>query len=198
MDGPTPSDPGAVLDAAEAEAQALNKRVLAVRLVRGWSPGPVTEETIMSRPGLRALMVVRRQIDCYVSLCKAVEIGKWRDIDTTGVRVDLDPDQFAQWLDDEARWYGRWQDWLARRALPCPVLRYETDIDQPPEAVLRRFAAGAAQLGISLELPSALAASGLVRQDRNRLMAEKVRNWPEFSREIFRRGLETRAFSYPV
>jgi hypothetical protein len=29
-------------------------------------------------------------------------------------------------------------------------------------------------------------------------MADKVTNWAEFSREIFARGLERRAFGYPI
>jgi hypothetical protein len=78
------------------------------------------------------------------------------------------------------------------------VLRYETHIDQPPEWVLKRFSAAAAQLGITLRLPAEITVPGLERQDRVKALADKVSNWPEFSRAIIAKGLEKRAFGYPL
>ncbi|MDP1732381.1 MAG: hypothetical protein Q8L54_14645 [Devosia sp.] len=194
----TRENPSGWLDAVEAAAKAQGKRVMSFKLFRHNLPVETIEREIMPRTGVRVMMVVRRQIDSYVSWRKAVELGKWQDVDTTGIRLTLDPDSFAEWLDAQERWYDHWRNYLNRRFLPCPVLRYESDIDQQPaEAVLRRFAGAAAQLGITLKVPGAIATRGLQRQDRARNIGDKVRNWSEFSREVFKRGLEKRAFGYP-
>jgi hypothetical protein len=125
-------------------------------------------------------------------------VHKWQDVDTSAVRLSLDADDFAAWMEAQERWYDRWRNWLNRRFLPCPILRYETDIDQPPEWALRRFASAAAQVGVTLRVPAALTTTGLVKQDRIKAAADKVDNWPAFSKALVARGLEKRAFGYPV
>ena len=80
-----------------------------------------------------------------------------------------------------------------------PILRYETHIlGVPPESVLRRFAATVAQVGLTLKVPSTLPFAGLVRRDRETAVALKVKNWPDFSRGLIARGIEKRAFGYPI
>jgi LPS sulfotransferase NodH len=155
-------------------------------------------ETVLSRPGMGAMFVVRRQIDAFVSLAKATALGAWRDTDLTAVKVRLDAAQFERWMDAEEAWYGRWKDWLERRALPLPILRYETHLTAPPRAMLRHFAAAAGQLGNLLQVPRVLTTEGLVRQDNGTAAAFKVRNWVEFSKALQARGLEKRAFGYPI
>lgn len=190
--------PPAWLDALELAARDRGKRVMNFKLFRDNLPVEVVEREIMARRGMRVMMVVRRQIDSYISWRKAVELGKWQDVDTTGIRLRLDPEKFAEWLDMQERWYDHWRNYLNRRFLPCPVIHYETDIDQPVERVLKRFSSAAAQLGITLRVPAEIAHRGLERQDRTKSVGDKVHNWTEFSREVFKRGLEKRAFAYPV
>ncbi|HHY48679.1 MAG TPA: hypothetical protein GYA10_02900, partial [Alphaproteobacteria bacterium] len=148
--------PAAWLDALEQAAAAAGKRFLSFRLVNGELPAATIDRDILPRRGLRVVMVVRKQIDAFVSWRKAVELGKGRDVDTTGMRLTLDADHFARWLDEQERWYDHWRNELGRRFMPCPVLRYELDIDQPAERVLRRFAAAAAQVGVMLRLPTSI------------------------------------------
>ena len=69
---------------------------------------------------------------------------------------------------------------------------------QPPEAVLRRFASAAAQVGITVRVPSDLPHPGLVKQDRETAAAFRVKNWPEFSKALVERDIEKRAFGYPI
>ena len=194
----THEHPGAWLDALEIAAKDTGKRVVSFKLCPHNLPVEAIEREIMPRPGIRVMMVVRRQIDSYISWRKAVELGKWQAVDTTAIRLELDPDKFAEWLNAQERWYDHWRNYLNRRFLPCPVLRYETEIDQPVERVLRRFSGAAAQLGITLRVPAEIGFKGLGRQDRSRSIDDKVRNWAAFSREVFKRGLEKRAFAYPI
>lgn len=191
-------EPDHVLDRAVVEAQAERKRVLTFKLWHDTLEADTVEQLVLSRPGVRVIFVVRRQIDAYVSWCKAISVHKWHGIDTSAVRLTLDADDFAAWMEAQERWYDRWRNWLNRRFLPCPILRYETDIDQPPEWALRRFSAAAAQVGVTLRVPAALTTTGLVKQDRIKAAADKVDNWPAFSKALVARGLEKRAFGYPV
>jgi LPS sulfotransferase NodH len=191
------TDAGGLIGLAEFEASASHRRVLALRAVSTIAP-EIVERDILGRHGMRAVFVVRRQIDAYVSLAMATALGVWRDRDTSGVRVKLDFDHFAGWLEAEERWYAHWQSWLEKRSFPTPILRYETHLSVAPDSVLRRFASAAAQVGISLKVPNTLPFAGLTRQDSRRAVAFKVRNWPEFSRALIGRGIEKRAFGYPI
>jgi hypothetical protein len=186
------------LDALEQAAIFLKKRVMSFKLIARNLPNEVIEREIVTRHGLRMILVVRKQVDAYVSWRKAIELGRWRDADTTGMRLKLEIDPFERWLDEQERWYDVWRNYLNKRFMPCPVLRYELDIDQPAERVVRRFAAAAAQVGVTLRPPAAITHTGYSKQDRATNMADKVTNWAEFSREIFARGLERRAFGYPI
>jgi len=190
-------DPGVQLDRSEAEARAAGRSLLVVR-VTPELPRATLERDVLDRTGMRAVFVLRRSIDTYVSLAKATALNAFRDRDLTGVKVKLDAGHFAAWLDEQADWYAHWKDWLERRAFPVPVLRYETHImGLPADTVLRRFAATVAQVGLTVRVPPVLLHAGLVRQDRSRAIALKVRNWSDFSRGLVERGIEKRAFGYP-
>ncbi|MBK8082664.1 MAG: hypothetical protein IPK28_01890 [Devosia sp.] len=191
-------EPEAAFEAALAATQAAGRRVLVLRLTSDMLPTRRIEEAIASRPGVRLILVVRRQIDAYVSWRKAIEHRAWQGVDTSGIRVALDVADLVLWLDQQERWFDHWRNWLNRRFLPQPVLRYETDIDLPPELALKRLAAAAAQVGVTLRVPPRLASAGLSKQDRVKAAADKTSNWPAFSKALVARGLERRAFSYPV
>jgi hypothetical protein len=192
------ADIAAEVEAAEAEALAAGKELLILRATPAL-PRELMEGALLDRPGMRAIFVVRRQVDAYVSLAKATALGAWRDTDLTNVKVKLDAAQFAEWLDAQDEWHRHWKAWLERRAFPAPVLRYETGIvDVPGDTVLRRFASAASQLGITIRVPPGLAPAGLTKQDKQRTVAFKVRNWPDFSRGLGERGIEKRAFGYPI
>ena len=184
------------IDAAEREAGAAGKSLLALKAT---SELPIQAiEHVLERPRMHAVFVLRRQIDAYVSLAKATALGAFRDTDLTRVKVKLDVARFALWLDEQEAWYAHWQHALQRRGVPMPILRYETHLSMPPESVLRSFAAAMRQLGIELRVPSALTHPGLVKQDRENAAASRVRNWPDFSRGLIERGIEKRAFGYPL
>jgi hypothetical protein len=185
------------LDQAETEARAAARTVLVVKATSA-VPREVMERELLSRVAMRAVFVVRRQIDAYVSLAKAMAMDAWRDTDLTGVKVKLDPARFARWMEAEEAWYAHWKAWLERRAYPIPIVRYETDLTLPGDGPLRRFAAAADQVGLTLRVPAKLTHEGLKKQDRERAAAFRVRNWSEFSKAIGEMGLEKRAFGYPI
>lgn len=188
---------GAQMDAAEAAARAAGHSLLVLKATSAL-PRDMVERELLNRPGMRAIVVVRRQIDAYVSLAKASALGAFRDTDLTHVKVKLDPGHFAGWLDEQEDWYAHWQEWLLRRSFPVPILRYETHLAVPAESALRRFAAAVSQVGLTVRVPADLPHAGLVRQDRETAAASRVRNWSDFSRGLVERGIEKRAFGYPI
>ena len=190
-------DASGKIDLAEVEARAEHKSLLALRATSAM-PRDLVERDLLGRPGMRAVFVVRRQIDAYVSLAKATVLDAWRDTDLTPVKVKLDAERFAKWLAEEEAWYAHWKGWLEKRAFPVPIFRYETHLTLPPSSALGRFAATVAQVGITLRVPGTLPYPGLVKQDREKAVALKVKNWPEFSRALIEMGIEKRAFGYPL
>jgi len=190
-------DASGKIDLLELEARAERKTLIVLRATSAL-PRDVVERDLLARPGMRTIFVVRRLIDTYVSLVKATALDAWRGTDLTPVKVKLDAGRFATWLDEQQAWYGHWTDWLQRRAYPVPIIRYETHLTVPVESVLRRFQATVGQVGISLRMPLSFPHEGLVRQDREKAVAFKVKNWPEFSKALTDRGIEKRAFGYPI
>jgi hypothetical protein len=185
------------IDLAELEARAARKSLIVLKATSA-IPREAVERDLLGRSGMRAIFVVRRQIDSYVSLAKAMAMDAWRDTDLTPVKVKLDPRRFGIWLDEQEAWYAHWKTWLERRSFPVPVLRYETHLSVPAESVLRRFASTVAQVGITLRMPTVFPYEGLKKQDREKAAAFKVKNWPEFSRALSELGIEKRAFGYPL
>jgi hypothetical protein len=191
------SEVATLIDTAQTEARSAHKSLLVLKATSAM-PRELVERDLLGRIGMRAIFVVRRQIDAYVSLAKATALNAFRDADLTTVKVKLDAAHFATWLDEQEGWYQHWKGWLERRSFPVPVLRYETHIDVPPESVLRRFASAVAQVGLTLRVPSSLSHPGLVKQDRERAAAFRVKNWSEFSKALIERDIEKRAFGYPI
>jgi hypothetical protein len=191
------ADLPAQVNGAEAEAREEHKSLLVFKATSA-IPRDIVERDLLGRPAMRAVVVVRRQIDAYVSLAKATALGAFRDRDLSNVKVKLDPAHFANWLSEQEDWYGHWQEWLLRRSFPVPILRYETHVAVPPESALRRFASAAAQVGLTVRVPAVLPEPGLVKQDRETAAAFRVKNWSDFSKALIDRGIEKRAFGYPI
>jgi hypothetical protein len=185
------------IDLAELEARSAGKSLLVLKATSAM-PRDVVERDLLGRTGMRAIFVVRRQIDAYVSYAKALALDAFRDTDLTNVKVKLDAGRFAAWLDAEEAWYAHWKLWLERRSFPVPILRYETHLSVPPESALRRFASTVAQVGITVRVPAAFPHPGLVKQDREKAAASRVKNWSDFSKGLIERGIEKRAFGYPI
>ena len=192
--------PAAWLDALEEAARGRGKRIMSFSLLRGDLANDVIEREVATRARLRLVMVVRKQIDSFVSWRRSVELAKWQSVGVNAdrLRLKLEVEGFERWLDAQEQWFEHWRAYLTRRFLPCPVLRYEVDIDQPADRVLRRFAAAAGQVGIALRLPTTIEERGNELRDSDTGLADRVANWAEFNRAIFARGLERRAFGYPI
>ena len=82
--------PEAAMGSAIEATRAAGRRVMLFRL---WHDMLSIEEAIAvaDRRGVRLVLVMRRQIDAYISWCKAIELGQWQGVDTSeheAIRLD--------------------------------------------------------------------------------------------------------------
>lgn len=140
-----------------------------------------------------AVFVKRRILDSYISVTKALAVGQFFGMDTTGLRPKLDVDHFVEWYRETSLWHIRCTEAWMRRfgSSDVPVLRYD------------EFTAGAGSSNLrSVEellcdrVPLAMPASGAVvtdaleRQDRGSSPHHKVANYDEFAAALARKGLD--------
>lgn len=191
-------NPGAFLDALELAVRHKRKRAYCFKVFEDQLSREAIETQVLSRPGMRSALLVRRALDTYISLAKATLLDEWMTRDTTATPVVLDAGSFASWLEGERAWYGHWLARAKARGETPLIMTYEEDIDRPNRVVLRRFAAMARGLGIPLAPPLLVRNRGLARQDRNRDLAARVANWDEFVADLDRLGLREAARGYPL
>jgi LPS sulfotransferase NodH len=193
-------NPGGFLAAVEEAVRRKGKRAYCFKVFEDQLSREALETQVLSRPGMRPVLLVRRALDSYISLEKAKSTDDWVGRDTTRSPITLDADAFAQWLYEQRAWYGHWTAWAGARGETPVVLTYEQDIDRPTCLVLWRFSRLAKRLGVPLQMPLRLRLRhrGLERQDRNRALSDRVANWPEFAAGLERLGLSEAARGYPL
>lgn len=186
--------PGLVMDCL-ADLLPPEKRILCFKVFREQLSIRQVQRAIISRPDTIIVFVRRRPIDTHVSYRKAAYLKQWAKVDTTQLKVTLDPASFVRWWRQTAAWYRRLE--AACWALDKPFYRlsYEEDIDCPPIEAARRFCAVLERHGIrNLTMPQADKGLGLTRQDRNTEIADRVANWPEFRARLSAMGFLEKAF----
>ena len=193
-------NPGGFLAAVEEAVRRKGKRAYCFKVFEDQLSREALETQVLSRPGMRHVLLVRRSLDAYVSFAKATSTDKWVGHDTTASPIELEAEGFAAWLDEQRAWYGHWLARAKARGESPVVLTYEDDIDRPTYVVLWRFSRLAKRLGIPLPMPLKLRLRhrGLARQDRNRALSDRIANWPEFAAGLERLGLSEAARGYPL
>lgn len=187
--------PGLVMDCL-ADLLPADKRILCFKVFREQLSIGQVKRTIISRPDTIVVFVRRRPIDTHVSYRKAAYLKQWAKVDTTQLRVTLDPAGFVRWWRHTAAWYERLEAACWAMEKPFHRLSYEEDIDCPPIEAARRFCAVLERHGIrNLTMPQADKTLGLTRQDRNTEVADRVANWPEFRDRLSAMGFLEKAFA---
>jgi Sulfotransferase family len=186
--------PGLVMDCL-ADLLPPDKRVLCFKVFRGQLSIRQMKRTIISRPDTIIVFVRRRPIDTHVSYRKAAYLKQWAKVDTTQLKVTLDPADFVRWWRQTAAWYERLEATCWAMDKPFHRLSYEEDIDCPPVEAAHRFCAVLERHGIrNLTMPDADKALGLTRQDLNKDVGDRVANWAEFQSRLSAMGFLEKAF----
>jgi LPS sulfotransferase NodH len=191
-------NPSGFLKILETASLRQGKVAQCFKIHEGQMEPPQIEEAILSRPNTHMVLLLRRSIDSYISLQKALTADRWMSVDTTYSQVSVDIEAFVEWLDRQRRWYDHWVSWSGLRGSRLTILRYEADVDRPLRIVLWRFARAAKSFNLHLKQPLRIRNHGLRMQDRRSSIASRVANWPEFSAAVKERGLEKQAYGYPL
>lgn len=168
--------------------RALNPgRTLELLMSRG-VPGPLIfkvfpghvetrrlRREVLERSDARIVVLKRRPIDSVISSMKARVVGTCQMVDTTSLRIALDPEYFNAWAHARRRWY-RWVDaFLTRHACEPVRISYEHDLSPDPIGA-------AATVASRLSLPfTPKAGVRFRRQDSEPDFRKRVTNWDDFA-----------------
>ncbi|NNU80243.1 hypothetical protein HMH01_07300 [Halovulum dunhuangense] len=177
------SDPAATLSAIRAFTEARGRQVTVFKCFEG-QMDTVPLVDALAAQGARCVFLLRRPIDCYISLMKARQADSWGGVDTTSMKVRLGARHYAAWHRKVRGYHEDLRDALVARGLDWCTMRYEDAFaGDDPSAALTALAA---RWGIDLGTAE-VAAQG-IRQDRARSPARKVENWASFRLGLLLRG----------
>lgn len=150
---------------------------------------------ILKRPDIIKVIIDRSPLDVYISQQKAGTISKWGNVDTTGIKINLDRRQFDAWFKTRKSWYDFCVHTLKRSNQKCVSINY-TDIEtRTPEALVDFFIGLMATHGCNLTR-SDVAVRGLMKkQDNSQGPWQKVGNWEQFKASFALGEIDPRYFS---
>jgi hypothetical protein len=188
------ANPLDVLDTLEQVVSRKERAGLMFKVFRNqWTSAPAEViATLVRRPEFVPVVLQRRCIDCYISLCKAEAAGRYKGVETTQAPVTLDPSDYERWAQESRAWY-RFVDGALVGGGKVPLrVFYEQDIEMPPKALSDHWA-GLLELAPAIEIDSA---QTVQRQDRASTLQAKIANYDEFVSALARRGLMQEALGY--
>ena len=155
-------------------------------------------EAILTQRRPDVLVLVRHRLDVWISVTKAVAVGKWHHRDTKDVEVAIDVDQFLAWIRGRDDWYAYVMELTRQLGLAVRVLDYDRDVDRP----LDDLQGSARDLldGLGIRLPTGTGADVAVRerQDAPTDPFAKITNGEELRATLIERGLLDYALSSPL
>lgn len=112
-----------------AMREAPNKSLLSFKVF----PDQLTEEdlhALCSSHADAAIILVRARLDCFVSLLIARKAGTFHSVDTSDIRVEVDPDAFLEWAREADAWLARQERMIRDTGLPLILLSYDIDVNK--------------------------------------------------------------------
>ncbi|MEZ5831878.1 MAG: sulfotransferase [Dongiaceae bacterium] len=186
--------PGLALDCL-VDLMAPERRVLVFKVFRDQLSVRQVKKAIISRPDTAIVFIRRRPIDTYVSHRKAGRINKWVKVDTTQMKVEIDPRKYLRWWRQTTAWYRGLEAACWSMGKPFHEMTYEEDIAASPVTGARRFCDILEECGLEpFALPEDDPELGLTRQDRTDDVRARMANWPEFERHLSARRSLDKAF----
>lgn len=172
------------------------KRILSFKVLMGQLTSRQIERKIIGRPDTIIAFLRRRPVDAFISHQKAMHLQRWRDTDTTDLKIEIDAQYFVKWWRRLAAWHIRMEAECWYRRKPFHHLTYEDDVAGLPTEAARRFCAILARHGLAdLAFPDDSQITGAKRQDHTSSVADKVSNWEEFQRGLEAMGCLHQAFA---
>lgn len=185
------------------DGAARGDRATAIKLFEDHLTSQEFDTHFLSKPDTKFLILERRPIDCFISLRKAMVRDEWVGRDTTGLKIELDAQEFLAWHAIRRTWFDGMAARLEAAGRPYGRLDYDRDIAQGSHHMLDRLieelrVAGfetRRKRGYLTKLALRRHASailgwephpdlGAVKQDRAANAADKVGNWDDFAQTV--------------
>ncbi|WP_221585421.1 hypothetical protein [Microbacterium sp. G2-8] len=153
---------------------------------------------LLSAPHRRAMFLVRDRLSVYVSYRKALLAESWKHTDTSGIRPEIDADDFLAWSRENDVWFERIADALDGIGKGYRVLSYARDVDRPKGELLRDVRATLAAEGLRVTLPTTEPRQRFQRQDVRVGPFDKIANGDAVRAELTARGELEYALGEPL
>jgi hypothetical protein len=79
----------------------------------------------LQNPDVSKLILRRNSLHTFISWKKAEAVSSWSHVDTTGVKVALDLEEFADFFAASSTWFAGIEREMQRQKVDLPELRYE-------------------------------------------------------------------------
>jgi LPS sulfotransferase NodH len=155
-------------------------------------------EAILTQRRPDVLVLVRRRLDVWISIRKAVAVGKWHHRDTKDVEVAVDVDQFVAWMRVRDDWYAYVTQFTRQLGLAVRVLDYDRDIDRPLGELQHSARELLEGLGVRLRGGDGANVPIRERQDARTDPFAKITNGEALRATLIERGLLDYALSSPL
>ena len=145
-------------------------------------PGQVDERTLarlIEAPHRHPFFLVRSRLDVFVSYRKVHLSDTWKNADTSGVKPEIDVDEFLDWAVVNDAWFDRLADGLEAHGKSYRVVSYGRDVDRSKSDLLRALRATLRADGLDVTLPASLPRERFHRQDVDADPFSKIANGPE-------------------
>ncbi len=146
--------------------------------------------SILAKHAAGAIFLVRRRLDQFVSLGKAMASDQWHSADTTGLRPSADFEAFLRWSTMMDGWIDRTAQTCKSLGLPVASLRYDRDLLMAdPKARTSALSARLAVLPLGATSEMLSKQSFFRRQDLTVDVFDRIENGPQFHAALIRHRL---------
>lgn len=147
---------------------------------------------IISKPNTKIIILKRNLLDVYVSLKKANETKKWGWVDTTNIKININPEEYMKWYSETNELYDNLITNLISLNKSFITVNYEelnminTDLNKV-KLILSKLYAN--EINLRLSYSKFQSTNFLIKQDRNLKHKDKIENYNEIRDLMIGNGL---------
>lgn len=156
--------PEAALEAMAEVAARTGRSAFSYKVFPKQLDGAVLRD-LLAAENRHVLILTRSRLDVFVSYEKARQSKTWKNTDTSGMKPDIQVDEFLTWAEGNDAWFEDVADQLDELGKSYRVLSYERDVDMPKEDLVEQLRATLEADGIAVTVPSRKPGARFKRQD---------------------------------
>lgn len=170
------SDPARVVEGL----RRFEKRPSLFKIFPGHIALSKVRDQILLNSAIIKIFIDRSPIDVFISQLKAGKVSKWKNLDTTDIRVSLKRKQIENWYINRKEWYDFCVHILEKSRQDYGYINYEKIDKLSPVDLVGQFIKLVSELGCRLELNNDTIINTMMKQDRGKQASDKVDNWEDF------------------